>query len=421
MKRVALAYGEDEVTVELPEALDVGVVEPQAPTASDNALGTIAQALDQPVGAKPFQELAAGCQRVAIVVPDPTRRAPAHKYLLPVFSRLARVGIGPDRISLIVGRGLHGTCTRDEVAAIVGEEVAATIRPVQSAPETPGLNQTLFEDERLGPVRVHRIAAQADLVLLTGIVQRHHLAGHGGGAKGLIPGIAERDTILAAHRLTLDALVQPDGSIRLPGARGRNRFRAALTDVATRWGKAYVLDVLLDEAGEIADAVAGDVEAAHAEAAARFEAHRGCPPPEADADLVLIGTRAPRSNNLIQAHKSLLEGAAHAAPGGRLLWCAQAPAGPGHSAFLPWFEAGPLPRHLASLREHFHPYGLTAYSVRRLAKDFAVHTVSEVAPDILRPMGLMPARTAQAGVDRALADAAKAGRPVQRVKVLPAA
>jgi nickel-dependent lactate racemase len=415
---VHLAWGTATRAVTLPAGVEVRSVAARPVPAAADPLGVVARALDEPVGAGPLAEVARNSRHLTIVVPDATRSAVAPVYLLPLLSRLARAGLSPARIRVLVARGIHPVGTREDVARIVGREVMASLKPIQSAPDTPDLNETLFEDERLGPVRVHRVAAQAEQVVLTGIVGRHHLAGHSGGAKALVPGVAERGTVVAAHRLTLDALVRPDGTLRRAEGPGPNAFRDTLRSIAERFGRAYLLNIVPSDDGGIADAVAGAVGPAHDEAIRRFEARfKGVG--DEPADLVLVGTAAPRDRNLIQAHKALLVAAGHAAPGAPIVWLARAPDGPGHADLLPWFESGNLSRHLAALRERFHPYGLTAYSLRKLAATHPVHIVSELGRDVLRPMGLLAFDDAQKALDHALAEARTAGRPVQRVAVIP--
>ncbi len=419
MTRVHLAWGSETRALDLPRSVEVCDVAPRPVAAAADPLGVVARALDAPIGGPPLAERVRGARSVAIVVPDPTRPAPAHQYLLPVFARLARAGVGPDRLRIVIARGIHPTASRDEVASIVGADVMRSLRPIQSAPDTPELNSTLFEHARLGEVRVHRVVAAADHVLLTGVVARNHLAGHGGGAKALVPGVAERATVLAVHRLGLDALVRPDGSIRCGTPTGPQPFRDTVRDVAVRFGKASTLTIVPADGGGIADAVAGDVVEAHDEAILRFEERHADARVHAPADLVLVGTAAPRDLDLVQSIKSLLAAAAHAAPGAPIVWLARAPKGPGHPEFLPWFESGALPRHLAALRERFHPYGLTAYALRRLAADHPIHIVSELGRDVLRPMGLLAFTEPRAALDHALREAAERGRPVARAAVLP--
>lgn len=401
MPTVEIAYGDTTQSISLPSELHVVELTPSEAAPAGDPLGIVARALDAPIDAPSLVEAATGCTSVAIVISDNTRPAATRALLLPVLARLARAGRLPEQIRIVMARGIHPPTPRGEVEALLGRDLMG-MRPVQSAPDTPELNEVIGEHPRLGTVRVHRNVATADLVVLTGFVRPHHLAGFGGGAKALVPGVADRETVLAAHRLTLDTLVKPDGSIRAQGAQlTRNPFRRALQDVATSCGRCWLLNAVVDPDGEIVGAAAGDVGSAHEAATELWTALVGTPDPE-PADMVIVGGRPPHSDNLIQAHKSLLAASRFAKPGAPIIWSAPAPRGPGHRDFLPWFTAGKLPRHLAALRQRFHPYGLTAYSVRRLAKDHPVHIVSDVPGDITRPMGLYAFDGLQAAVDHAL-------------------
>lgn len=399
---VRLAYGAVDRELTLPAGLEV--VEPRRPTppVPPDPLDVVAQALDAPVDAEPLARAAAGLKRVTVVVPDATRPVPPAAILWPVLARLARAGVRPEGIRVVVARGLHAASTRAEVERIVGTEVLETLRPVQSAADLPEWNVPLHVDEELGEVRVHRQVAEADLVVLIGIVQPHHLAGFGGGAKALVPGTADRATILAAHRLTLRTWVQPDGGLRrLEGVWGPNPFREALVRVARTHGRCWSLNLVLDEQQRLLAATAGEVGTAHQVAAGLWTACCSGGEPQA-SDIVLAGVRGPRALDLIQAHKALQVAAAWARPGAPIVWLAAAAQGAGHPDFLPWFESGRPERHLAALRRDFHPYGLTAYGYRRVAAEHPVHVVSEVSPDILRGMGLLPAETPEVALARAL-------------------
>jgi len=400
---VELAYGGDRAALLLPAGLTLHRPAEPPPSSGGDPLACVAQALDHPLDALPLAEAARGQERVTIVVPDPTRPSAARVYLLPVIARLARAGLTPRHIRVVIARGIHAAASRAEVEELVGPEVLEALGPVQSSPDLPEWNATIAQDEELGEVRVHRQVADAGLVILTGAITPHHLAGFGGGAKALVPGTAERDTVVAAHRLTLRTLVAPDGTIvPVEGRLEPNPFREALLRVARAFGRCWLLNVVLDAQGSIVGAAGGDVGSAHAEAARLWQRLRapGAPTP---CDLVLAGAASPRADDLVQAHKALRAALAWAKPGAPVVWLARAGKGPGHAEFLPWFESGRLDRHLAALRRAFHPYGLTAYALRRAASEHPVHVVSEVSPDVTRGMGLLPFATPQAALDHALA------------------
>ncbi len=414
MGTVGIGYGDARIDVVLPDDLAVQVIEPAQPKSTREPLAVVAEAVDAPLDAPRLEEAVAGVGTVAIVIPDGTRPAGAETYLLPLIARLARAGITPDRMRLVMARGIHPATPRPVVEAMLGPEMMSILRPVQSAPGAPDMNATILEDPEIGPVRVHRQAAEADLVILTGSVTPHHLAGFGGGPKALVPGVAQRETVVAAHRLTLDAIVRPDGSVRsAAGSIEGNSFHGALLRIARQFGRCWLLNVVLDAEGSIAAAAAGEVGAAQAAAIDAYKTLYDWPEPE-PADLVIAGTVGPPSTDLIQCHKTLLRAAAWAKPGAPIVWAAPAGHGPGHAALLPWFTAGKPPRHLMALRKDFHPYGLTAYSIKRTAKDRPVYVVSEMSRDLLQPMALLPCKSLQAAVDLACKE-----NEVRSVAVLP--
>ena len=84
------------------------------------------------------------------------------------------------------------------------------------------------------------------------------------------------------------------------------------------------------------------------------------------------------------------------------MWLARAPSGAGHPALLPWFEIRKAKDHLEALRRNYHPHGLTAYWMRRIAAEHPVHVVSEMSADLLRPIGLLPFPNAQRAIEHAL-------------------
>ena len=408
-----LRYGTGTVRVAFPAGVEVEVVRPRGagPAPADGGVAALRAALDGPLGAPPLEEAAGGARRVTVVVPDRTRPAATPVVLAEVLARLARAGVADSAVTALVGGGIHEPASPEEAAAIAGP-AARRIAVRSTAPDDDAAHAPLEPDPAVSPLLVHRLAAEADLVVLTGAVAPHYLAGFSGGAKGLVPGCASRETVTAAHRLTLDATVAPDGSVRpLFGRFEGNRFREALLRIARRFGRTWL--VAVDVHGEaVVAAHAGEVGDAH-EAAARDLVTRRAVPRPAPADLVVAAGGAPRDRDLVQAHKALALAAEVAKPGSPILWLARAGDGPGHPRFLPWFETGRLDRHLLSLRRGFHPYGLTAYALRWKASRHPVHVVSTMSRDVLRPMGLLPYDDPQRALDAALAVA-----PGKRVVVL---
>lgn len=405
---VELAYGPGRVTVTLPAGAAVEVVEPPRAEGVADERGVVDAALDAPVGSARLEERARGVARVTVVVPDATRPARCPVVVGAVLDRLARAGVPDDAVTVLVGGGIHAPPSRDEIAAIVGPAVAARARLAAADAGDATAYADLPPDRALKAPRLHRAVVEAGLVVVTGAVAPHYLAGFSGGGKGLVIGCGDRATVEAAHRLTLDATVAPDGSLRPRLGRPEgNPFAATLERVARSVpAPTFLVNVGLAD-GRVAHAAAGDVGAAHAAAWTEHRRRFAVPRP-APADVVVAACGPGRDGDLVQAHKALVVAAEVAAPGAPIVWLAHAAKGAGHPRFLPWFEAGRLERHLFALRRDFHPYGLTAYALRWKAARHPVHVVSVLPRDVLRPMGLWVFEDAQAALDHALGAAARA-------------
>ena len=412
---VRLPYGRGFVDVRFPAGMEVEVVAPPAAPPPADEGEVVDRALDAPVGVPPLEEAARGARRVTVVVPDRTRPARAGTVVARVLDRLARAGVPHDGILLLVGGGIHAPATPADALELLGEGVLARATWAASDADDAAAHADLPPGGPLPGARAHRAVVEADLVVLVGAVAPHYLAGFSGGAKSLVPGCADRATVLAAHRRTLDATVAPDGSVRnLLGRAEGNPFRDALDGVARAHGRCFTVVTGLS-GGRIVHAASGDVVLAHRTACAEHRRLFACARP-APADLVVAGGGHPRDRDLLQAHKSLVVACDVARAGAPVVWLAHAADGPGHPRFLPWFESGRLERHLAALRRDFHPYGLTAYAFRWKCARHPVHAVSTQSRDVLRPMGLLPFEDAQAALDHALAH-----HEVRRAVVLPAA
>ena len=73
-------------------------------------------------------------------------------------------------------------------------------------------NRALVEVGRLAtgePVRLHRAAVDADLLVAVSTVQHHYFAGFGGGPKLVFPGVAGYAEIQANHRKVIDLSTDP--------------------------------------------------------------------------------------------------------------------------------------------------------------------------------------------------------------------
>jgi nickel-dependent lactate racemase len=148
------------------------------------------------------------------------------------------------------------------------------------------------------PVKVNRIANEADLLIGVGSIVPHLYAGWAGGAKILQPGICSSETTACTH-----AMAAAGGDLMDIAGRADNRVRREMEQVAAMAGLDFILNVVVDPAGEPVWAGAGDFVEAHRAgiSAAKHTYVRSIPEP---ADVVVVDAR-PTTKDYWQAVKSL--------------------------------------------------------------------------------------------------------------------
>jgi nickel-dependent lactate racemase len=197
---VELPYGRETLRVRLPPDCDATVIhKPPMPVIADPATA-VAAALDDPVGAPRLEDLARGCRTACVVVCDFTRPVPNRLLLRPVIDRLLTAGVPISGITVLVATGLHRPNEGDELADVIGDPwVLERVDVVNHRARIDEDHVELGRTKRGTPVRIDRRLAEADLRIVTGLVEPHFMAGWSGGRKVIAPGVAHAETITTLH------------------------------------------------------------------------------------------------------------------------------------------------------------------------------------------------------------------------------
>ena len=89
--RIRLAYGVSGLWLDLPDTLDVTVLEPEFVPALPDPEAALRAALAAPLDSPPLRECVRASDRVAIVFSDITRPTPNHLLLPAVLEAIAHV------------------------------------------------------------------------------------------------------------------------------------------------------------------------------------------------------------------------------------------------------------------------------------------------------------------------------------------
>jgi len=256
---VWLRYGREGLRAEIPDRNLVGVLRLNRVPALTDPGRAVREALRTPIGTPPLPELAAGRRDACIVVSDLTRPVPNAVLLPALLQALDEGGLPAERVTLLVATGLHRPNTDGELREMVGAEVlAAGARLVNHVARDASQQVALGTTARGVPVAVDRAYVEADLRILTGLIEPHLMAGYSGGRKAVCPGISSLETIRVWHG---PRFLEPEES-RGGNLQGNVVHEEALA-VARLAGADFIANVTMDDHRETTGVFVGDLERAH--------------------------------------------------------------------------------------------------------------------------------------------------------------
>src|SRR5215210_878704 len=132
--RTELQYGRGDLTVELPSS-NVTVLRAKLEEGLPNEEAAFREAVRNPIGSAPLEELVGDKDRIAVVIPDITRPLPSDRLLPWLFEELSHAT--PENVTIVNGTGSHRPNTEEELVAMVGREVASNYRIVNHNAHDP--------------------------------------------------------------------------------------------------------------------------------------------------------------------------------------------------------------------------------------------------------------------------------------------
>ncbi len=254
--RVDLDYGNGSLPVEIPDEnlLEVISLAPEAPLPHPQE--AVTSALHVPVAGAPLAALAAGRTDACVVISDRTRPIPYQSLLPPLLSVLDASGIPKEKILILVATGLHRAATREELRMMLGAEVAAFYRIESHDGRNRGSHVRLGRSARGTPIAIDRRYVDADLKILTGLIEPHLMAGYSGGRKAVCPGLASIEMMHVEHGPQM-----LEGNIG-NGILDGNPFHEEILDIARRTGADFILNCTVNREKRLTGIFAGEMEAA---------------------------------------------------------------------------------------------------------------------------------------------------------------
>lgn len=333
MTRVHLAYGDGKLGVEVPDKNLLSIAHMGNVDPLTEPLKTIQESLAAPIGTPALAEIAKGRSSACVVISDITRPVPNSLILPPILETIERAGVPRDKITILIATGIHRPNLGDELDELVGAEIPKKYRVVNHYSEQPEDHRHLGEVDGI-PIYINQTYLDADLKVLTGLVELHLMAGYSGGRKSVLPGIASLETMKRMHGYRM---IQQDGTAN--GRLDDNPFHHAAVKVAKMAGADFILNVTLDEARQVTGVYAGDLEEAH-RAATDFVASYALTEVPELADIVLTcGGGVPLDNTLYQTFKAVAGCLGAVKEGGTILIAAKNAQGWGSAEFTEMLQS----------------------------------------------------------------------------------
>ena len=272
-KNVELGYGKDCLSVKLPPYCDILKMRYVPPLEDPGE--HIEDALSHPVGSSTLEDIIASCKKpssrvvVAIAVSDNTRPVPYNAdsregILFPLLRRLKKAGVRNENVKIIVATGTHLPTSDTWKKETFGEAITTKYRII----DHDSTSSDLFPIGSVEgtQVKINREFMEADIHIVTGLVEPHFMAGVSGGRKAICPGLINLEATHLFHGVEF-----MDNPCSTNLVLENNPCHEFALKVARKVRVDFSINVTINGDGNLTGVFAGDLEKSHLEAVKRLK------------------------------------------------------------------------------------------------------------------------------------------------------
>ena len=391
-KDFTLKYGKGTIEFSLDRELVLDEIRMKAFDGLKYPKKEILEAINNPIGCKPFKENFTPGDKVAFIVNDSTRIANSYQFLPVMMDELNSMGIPDEDMFIIFALGAHRAMRQEEMVTEVGEAVAGRVKmhngDCHDKDQFKYFGTTSFGT----PVAFHKLVAEADRIICTGSVLPHYLAGYGGGRKAMLPGVAWYETIRNNHSMIFD----PNSKVsKLHG----NPVYDDQIEAVEMCRPTFLINVVLNEKKETVRVFAGDYINAHIEAC-KFVDEIYVTDIKEEADLVIISSGGyPKDIDIYQLHKTMINGWCAVRQGGIVIVVGECRDGSGSDTYEQIMQEHKTPERVEkATRANFQVGAHKAYGVTSLMYKAQFILVSEVDEALAKMLQFTPAKDMDAAL-----------------------
>jgi len=386
---IQLAYGQGNLDLDIPESHLLSVIRTGKTVPRQIPDNLVELALQCPKNSPTLTELVhrKEAHNAVIVVNDITRPTPYQEILPPILDELQAAGMGEEQITLLIATGIHRAQTEEENQMVFGAEICSKFRIINHNCDYDLSSVGMLSSGR--ELFINKYAAEADLLITTGLVGLHYFAGYSGGRKSILPGIASRSLIEANHKMMND----PRACL---GNYQDNPVSDLMIEAAAIAGVDFIVNVVTGSHHDIVYASAGHVYDAWIDAV-RFAEEMSVVPITSRADIVIASCGGyPKDINMYQAQKSLDSAALAVKDGGTIILIAECREGLGEDTFEEWVMSATCREDIEKrFYQHFELGGHKAFAICRTLHQADIYLYSRMMDSTVKHLFMQPVHDLQ--------------------------
>ena len=264
-KKISVEFGDAYFDISVPPQCNV--LHMKSMPCLAHSAEEISNALNNPIESPTMPEIIQSKGKppenltVCVTVSDITRPAPysgENGILLPLFEIIEQTGVKRENIVVVIGNGMHRASTLEERIKMYGQDVVDNYQIVDHDCEDMSSLVLAAHTKRGTDVYLNKIFYNADVKIITGLVESHFMAGVSGGRKAVCPALVNTKTIQKFHGV--EFLEHPKATnLILDG----NPCHEESLEVAQTVGVDFMISTTLDSNLCITGVFAGDLVKAH--------------------------------------------------------------------------------------------------------------------------------------------------------------
>jgi nickel-dependent lactate racemase len=249
-------FGDLEERIDLPAAWEVQLVKMAGDGAPALSRDEIRRRIQAPVGTLPLREIAAGKKTAIITFDDLSRPTPPFEVAPLIVEELKAAGLADENIVFMGAVGAHRTLEQPDVVRKLGKQLAERYVWLNhnAFDNVQDVGQTKFGNR----VKINSNFLAADVRVTISGIKIHNIAGYGGGAKSVLPGVASFDTIKYNHKIIADRNKTADY-----GRIFHNDVRQDMEEGARLARVDFTVQLVINGRRKVCGVFAGDVVEAH--------------------------------------------------------------------------------------------------------------------------------------------------------------